>query len=63
MFLRDERERHLCIVFEDNNGGVVGTKALLYSNKWDFYNSVKEALVKGGYLVEVSFKDRKRVIW
>ena len=31
----DERERHWRMVFEDNNGGVDGTKALLHANKWD----------------------------
>ena len=41
------------MVFEDNNGGVDGTKSLLHANNWDVYNSEKEALVKGGYLFEV----------
>ena len=49
--------------FEDNNGGVYGTKAFLHAKKWDLYNSEKEALVKGGYLVEVSDKDGDRIIW
>ena len=30
----DERERHLRIVFEENNGGVDGTKAILNAKKW-----------------------------
>ena len=63
MFLDDERESHWCMVFEDNNGGVYGTKAFLHAKKWDLYNSEKEALVKGGYLVEVSDKDGDRIIW
>ena len=46
--LDDERERHWRMVFEDNNGGVDGTKALLHDKKWDVYNSEKEELVKGG---------------
>ena len=50
-------------VFYYNNGGVDGTKALLHAKKWDVYNPEKESLVKGGYWVEVSYKDRKRVIW
>ena len=29
-----ERERHWRMVFEDNNGGVDGTKAFLHANKW-----------------------------
>ena len=63
MVLGDERERHWRMVFEDNNGGVDGTKALLHAKKWDVYNSEKEALAKGGYLVEVDDKYRKKVIW
>ena len=35
----NERERHWRIFFEDNNGGVGGTKALLHAKKWDVYNS------------------------
>ena len=31
----NEIERHWHMVFEDNNGGVDGTKALLYAKKWD----------------------------
>ena len=61
--LDDERQRHWLIVFEENNVGVDGTKALLHAKKWDVYNSEKEALLKGGYSVEVSEKDRKKVIW
>ena len=59
----DERERHWHMDFEENNGGLDGTKTLLHANKWDVYNSYKEALVKGGYLVEVSHNDGKKVIW
>ena len=62
MVLDDERERHWHMVFEDNNGGVDGTKALIHANTWDVYNSEKEALVKGRYLVEVDDKDRRKVI-
>ena len=61
--LDDQRERHWRMVFQDNNGGVDGTKALLHANKWDVYNSDNEASVKGGYLVEVSDKERKKIIW
>ena len=60
--LNDDRERHRCMVFEDNNGGVYETKALLHDKKWGVYNSQKEALVKGEYSVKVSDKDRKKVI-
>ena len=49
--------------FWGNNGGVDGTKALLHAKKWYLYNLEKEVLVKGGYLVEVSDNDRKKLIW
>ena len=39
--LDDEIERHWRMIFEDNNGGVDGTKALLHANNWDVYNSEK----------------------
>ena len=39
MVLDDDRDRHWCMVFKDNNGGVDGTKVLLHANKWDVYNS------------------------
>ena len=52
MVLYDERERHWRMVFEDNNGGVYGMKALLHAKKWDVKHSDKEALVKGGHSVE-----------
>ena len=32
VFLDDERERHWCMDFEDNNGRVDGKKALLHAN-------------------------------
>ena len=51
------------MVFEEKNGGVDGTKSLQHAKKWDIYNSEKDVLVKGGYLVEVSYRDRKKVIW
>ena len=62
MVLDDERERRWRMVFEDNNGGVDGTKVLLHAKKQDVYNSEKEALVKCGYSIEFSEKDRKKVI-
>ena len=37
--LDDERESHWNMVFEDSNGGVDGTKALLHAKKWGVYNS------------------------
>ena len=61
--LDDDIERHWRMVFEDNNGGVDTIKAILHANKWYVFNSQKEALVKGGYYVQVSYKDSKKVIW
>ena len=40
-----------------------GKTALLHARRWGVYNSQKEALVKGGYFVEVYDKDGKKVIW
>ena len=51
------------MVFEENNGGMDGTKALIHAKKWDVYNSEKEALVKGGHSVEFSEKYGNKVIW
>ena len=56
------RDSHWRMVFEDNNGGVDGTKALLHTQKWDIQNLEKETLVKGGYLVELDNKYGKKVI-
>ena len=41
MVLNDERDRHWRIVFEYNNGGVDGTKALIHAKNWDVYNLEK----------------------
>ena len=60
--LDNDRERHWRMVFQDNNGGVDRMKSLLHAKKWSVYNSQKEELIKGEYLVEVSDKDRKKVI-
>ena len=35
LVLDDERARHWRMVFEDNNGGLDSTKALLHAKKWD----------------------------
>ena len=56
-------ECHWRMIFEDTGGGVDGMKALLHAKKWDVYNSENEVLVKGGYSVEVSYKDSKKGIW
>ena len=51
------------MVFEDNNGGVDGTKAFLHAKKWYICNLEKEELVKGEYLVEVFERYGKELIW
>ena len=45
-----------------DSGSRIDKKALMHAKRWSVYNSEKEALVKGGYLVEVADKDRKKVI-
>ena len=35
--LDNERERHWRIVFEENNGGADGAKALLHYKSWGVY--------------------------
>ena len=60
--LDNEREIHWCMVFEGGNGGVDGKNTLLHAKKWDVYNSEKESLLKGEYLVEVYDKEGKKVI-
>ena len=40
-----------------------GSKAYIHARKLNIYNSEKEPLVKGGYSVEVSEKDKNKEIW
>ena len=51
------------MVLEENDGGVGDKKWILHANRWDVYNHEKEALIKGGYYVEVFGSDRKKVLW
>ena len=50
--LDDKRERNWRMVFEENDGGVDNTKALLHAKRWYIYVNDMENLVKGRYLVE-----------
>ena len=50
-------------MFEENDGRVDNTKALLHAKRWDIYIDEKENLVKGGYLLEVVGHDKKKVLW
>ena len=61
--LDNERELQWRMVFEDNDGEVDDTKALIYAKRWDIYVNEKEKIVKGGYLVEVFVHDSKKVLW
>ena len=61
--LDDRRERHLRMVFEDNDGGVNDVKTLLHDNRWYIYVNDKEKLVQGGYFVEGVVHDKKKVLW
>ena len=63
MFLDDDRECHWRMFFEDNNVRMEGKKALHHAKRWDVYNLEKEKLIKDGYSIEVTDKDRKKVIW
>ena len=63
MVLDYERGRHWCMVFDDNNGGVDGKNTRLHAKNWDVYNSEKEALVKGGYSVDIADKGGNKLIW
>ena len=63
VILEEEIERHWKMVFEDNDGGVVDQKAILHAKMWYLYTNEKKALIKGGYYVEVSGSDRKKVLW
>ena len=50
------------MVFEDNDGGVDDQKVILHANSWDVYMNNKNALVMGGYSMEVSGYDGKKVV-
>ena len=61
--LDNKREYHWRMVFEDNDGGLEDTKALLHAKRWDIYVNEKEKLVKGGYLVDFFGPDKKKFNW
>ena len=50
-------------MFEDNDGGVGDSKALLHTKSWDVYVNKNENIFKGGYWVEVVSHDGKKFIW
>ena len=61
--LENESQRHWRMFFEYNDGGVDDKKVFIHANMWDFYVNKKEALIKGGCLVEVVSSDGKKVLW
>ena len=63
MRLNNKREYHWRIVSKDNGGGVDKDKSILHTKRWDVYMNEKKMLNKGGYSVEVSGSDGKKVIW
>ena len=58
-----DMECHWKMVFEDNYVGVDYAKALLHAKRWDFHVNERENLVKGGYSVECSDHDKKKILW
>ena len=38
-------------------------KVIIYATRWAVYTNKKEVLIKGGYYVEVSGSDEKKVLW
>ena len=50
------------MVFEDNYVGVGDNKALLHDKRWNVYMIEKRSLIRGGYYVEVSCCDGKKVL-
>ena len=63
MRINNERERQWRVVFEDTGIGTEYEKSLKNYKRCDVYMSEKIFLTKGGYYVEVSGCDRKKLIW
>ena len=61
--LDNERQCHWRMFSEDNKIGVDNDKFIIYANMWDVYMNKILFLIKGGYYVEVSGSDCKKVIW
>ena len=53
MRINDKIERHLRVVFKDNNRGVDDNKAVLNSKRWEVLMNKKQSFIKGGYSIEV----------
>ena len=63
LILDHKRERQWRMFFEDNDRGVDDQKVILHEKRWDVYTRNKEALIKGGYYMEVSGSERKKAPW
>ena len=62
--LDKERENHRRRVVDGaNEAGEIFDKALLHAERWGVYMREKLSLVKGGYSMEVSCSDGKKVVW
>ena len=61
--LSNKRKCHWRMGFKDNDGGVDDHKVILHAKMWDVYMNKKKELIKGGYSMEVSGSDEKKVLW
>ena len=62
MKISNKRECYWRTVLEDNDGGADDHKAILHAKRWHVKMNKKSAL-KGGYYVEVSGYEEKKVLW
>ena len=63
MEVDNERKNHFRMVFDDNEGGWYYDKPFLHAKIWDVPMSEKWSLIKGGYSVEVSGYEGKKLVW
>ena len=60
--LDEKIKRQWRMIFEGNDGGLDNQEAIIHSKRWDVYMNEKNALIRGGYSVEVSGYDGNKVI-
>ena len=51
------------MIVDYNESGRDYDKALLHTKMWDLYTRNKISLIKGGYSVEVSGYEGKKLVW
>ena len=61
--IRRQKGASLGIFFQDNDGWLDDQKVILHNKRRDVYMNKKEAIIKGGYFVEVSGSDKKKILW